>query len=74
MRRMRFPLDMVWIDADLTVVGVTANVPPSAAGTSDASLPSYSPGTSLQYVLEINAGLAEGYRIVSGERMRIVPG
>lgn len=74
MRRMRFPLDMVWIGADLTVVGVTANVPPPAAGTPDANLPTYSSGTPPQYVLEINAGLAEAYRIVPGERMRIVPG
>ena len=59
---------------DLTVVGVTANVPPPAVGTPDASLPTYSSGTPPQYVLEINAGLAEAYRIVPGERMRIVPG
>jgi len=73
MRRMRFPLDMVWIGADLTVVDVTANVPPPAVGTSDASLPTYSSGVPPQYVLEINAGLAEAYRIVPGERMRILP-
>jgi len=71
---MRFPLDMVWISADLTVVDVTANASPPAAGTSDASLLTYSSGAPPQYVLEINAGLAEAYRIVPGERMRIVPG
>ena len=32
MRGMRFPLDMVWIDANLRVVGVTADVPHAPPG------------------------------------------
>ncbi|MCH7712782.1 MAG: DUF192 domain-containing protein, partial [Chloroflexi bacterium] len=58
MKDMRFPLDMLWIDADCTVAGISAQVPPPEPGQSDRSLPLFSPETPVLHVLEINAGAA----------------
>ena len=55
MRGMLIPLDIVWIDAEGVVVGITANVPPVQEGI-QASL--YYPPRPIRYVLEINAGMA----------------
>jgi len=60
MKDMRFPLDMVWINADKTVAGVTKDILPS-------TYPSiFPPPSSISYVLEINAGSAEKFGLVSG--------
>ena len=69
MKGMVIPLDMVWIDADSVVAGVTANVPPAPEGT----IPEiYSPPRPILYVLEINAGLAEATGIRVGSQARFV--
>ena len=70
MSGMVIPLDMVWIDADGVVAGVTANVSPALEGTSPEV---YSPPRPILYVLEINAGLAELVGIHSGSQARLVP-
>ena len=70
MRGMVIPLDMVWIDADGVVAGVTANVSPAPEGTSPEI---YSPPRPILYVLEINAGLAEAMGIRAGSQARFVP-
>ncbi len=67
MKEMRFPLDLVWIDAECTVVDVTLNAPPPAPGQTLAQLPRYSPGVPAQYVLEINAGEAGSSGIDPGD-------
>ena len=70
MRGMVIPLDLVWIDADGVVAGVTDNVPPAPEGT----IPEfYSPPRPIPYVLEINAGLAEAVGIRAGNQARFVP-
>jgi hypothetical protein len=66
MLRMHFPLDIVWVDAELRVVSVTNNLPIPDADAPEASLPRYSPGVPVRYVLEINAGLANELGIVPG--------
>ena len=71
MKGMEIPLDMVWIDADGIVVGVTANVPPAPKETSPKL---YSPPRQILYVLEINAGLAEEVGIRAGSQARFRPG
>ena len=65
MKEMRFPLDIVWIGADCTVVDVTLDAPPPEPDQTLDQLPRYSPGDPAQYVLEINAGqfAAEGLRL-----------
>ena len=65
MKNMRFPIDMIWLDENFTVVHVEANVPPCASDP----CPSYTPKARALYVLEVNAnetlkhGIGEGWRI-----------
>ena len=56
MKEMLIPLDFVWIGEDCSVVDLHTDVPPPPPGTSTGSLRSYSPGSPIRYVLEINAG------------------
>ena len=65
MKGMLFPLDMVWIDAQCSVVDITVNAPVPEPGQSQ--LPTYSPSGPAQYVLEINAGEADRAGISPGD-------
>ena len=66
MKEMLFPLDMIWIDADCTVVHITREAPPQAPDQSLSSLPRYGPPVPVLYVLEINAGRAESAAVTLG--------
>ncbi len=69
---MRFPIDIVWIDADLRVVHVTHEAPVPPEGASQTDLPRYTPGdVDVRYVLEINAGLARELGIEPGVRVTL---
>ena len=70
MNGMVIPLDLVWIDADGTVAGVDANLPPALESTTP---PSYSPPRPVLYVLEINAGVAEEAGIRAGSVAGFLP-
>ena len=70
MRGMVIPLDIMWIDADGVVAGVTANVSPAPEGTTPEF---YSPPRPILYVLEVNAGLAAPVGIRAGSQARFVP-
>lgn len=70
MKDMQFPLDMIWIKGD-TVVGVAANAPAPAPGTSILNLPQYVSPEPVDKVLEINAGLAAKYGIGKGDTVTI---
>jgi uncharacterized membrane protein (UPF0127 family) len=63
MKNCRFPIDIVWLDEGHQVVYVTANVPPCKADP----CPVYEPLRRANYVIELNAGVAEreGLRIGS---------
>jgi uncharacterized protein len=67
MKGMRFPLDMVWINAECAVVDITKEVPPPDPGQATSDLPTYRPSEPAQYVLEINAGEAESAGIRAGD-------
>lgn len=58
MKEMLIPLDIIWI-ADGKVVKIDKNVPFPKDGVSDKELSTYSPGTLIDYVLEVNAGFAD---------------
>ena len=73
MREMGFSLDLVWVDAERRVVDITHEAPPPAPGTPSSALPTYSPATPAQYVLEINGGLARRLQIEIGDVVREVP-
>jgi uncharacterized membrane protein (UPF0127 family) len=66
MRRMNFPLDIVWIH-NKKVVGISENLPPEQTGP-------YKPYASLvpvDTVLEINAGHAKKYNLRIGENFEL---
>ncbi len=67
MKEMRFPLDIVWIRSDCTIADITRNVPIPEPNQSLAQLPRFSPSVPSQYVLEINAGVAEGAGLDIGD-------
>lgn len=71
MKGMQFPLDLIWISADLRVADISANVQPEP-GVPDDQLPIYRPQTPVPYVLEAVAGVAEKYGIQAGDAVEIV--
>lgn len=65
MKGMKFPLDIIWLNDD-KVVGIVRNaqvIPPGVP------LPRYTSGEPANYVLEVNAGLADKYGIKKGDRL-----
>ncbi len=62
MYRMRFPLDILWID-DGKVVKIDKNIPPEG----DQPQNRYASDRPVNRVLEINAGLADKYHIKEGD-------
>jgi uncharacterized membrane protein (UPF0127 family) len=65
MKNCRFPIDMVWLDADHRVVHVAESVPPC---TKDPC-PVYSPMRKASFVLEVNAGQARREKAVIGSTL-----
>ena len=55
---MLIPLDIIWI-GNGKIVKIDENVPAPVAGTSDSKLLNYSPGSPIDYVLEVNAGFSD---------------
>ena len=64
MRGMLFPLDFIWISADLRVADVTENVPHQAL--SGELISGIQPDVAALYVLEVNAGIVEAFGIEVG--------
>lgn len=57
MKRMRFPIDIIWIDKNLQIVDITKNATPKSYPKT------FSPKKPSKYVLEINTGLLNQYDI-----------
>ncbi len=66
MKNTKIPLDMLFLDKNMIVVEIKASVPPCY----DDPCRSY-PSKPAQYVLEINAGIAEKNNIVLGSKMSL---
>jgi len=67
MRNMRFPLDIIFIDTD-KLVSIKQNAPP----LDDTHKPViYQPEKPANYVLEINAGLAQKFNFKLGDTVKI---
>ena len=62
MKNTRIPLDLIYIDNHMHIVSFQENAQP----LNEASLPSVVPA---QYVLEVNAGLAEKWLLEVGDRI-----
>ena len=65
MKNTRIPLDLIYINNNKLIVSFQENANP----LDEASLPSEVPA---QYVLEVNAGLAEKWLLEIGDRMEYV--
>ncbi|TXE07499.1 DUF192 domain-containing protein [Gelidibacter salicanalis] len=62
MKNTKIALDIIYINADKTIVSFQKNAQPF----SEASLPSNAPA---KYVLEINAGLADAWQLEVGDKI-----
>jgi len=62
MKNCRFPIDMVWLDAERRVVHVAESVPPCKRDP----CPSYRPLRRALYVVEMNAGQARREKVRVG--------
>lgn len=67
---MDFPIDIIWI-LDETVVGIESSVPVPVPGIGISELPTYTPESPVNRVLEVNAGFAEAHGLVPGDRLDI---
>jgi uncharacterized membrane protein (UPF0127 family) len=63
MKNMKFPIDIIWIDSDKTVVYIEHNVEPCS---SEIFCPVFRPDHDSLYVLETVGGFAERHDIVKG--------
>jgi uncharacterized protein len=63
MKNMKFPIDIIWLDSNKTVVHIEHNLQPCSF---DAFCPTYKPDNNALYVLETAAGFAERHGIVKG--------
>lgn len=55
MKDMQFPIDMIWLDEEKKIVTIKGSVSP------DTYPQSFCPDKPAQYVLEVNAGVADDY-------------
>lgn len=70
MKNTHIPLDILYFSKDRTLVSAQERVPPCSAG--DRCPPYPSEGAAL-YVLELNAGSVELFKIKAGDEMKISP-
>lgn len=66
MKDMKFPIDIIWLDSNKTVVHVEHNLQPCNFG---GLCPTYKPDDNALYVLETVAGFTEKHDIVEGARV-----
>jgi len=67
MKNTFVPLDILWLDSRMRVVDVKTFVPPCAV----AECPVYAPRADAKFVLEVNAGFVDAFRISIGDAARL---
>jgi len=72
MKRMHFPIDIVWIRDD-RLVQVSHRVPAAAPDTRDDQLPTYAASELVDCVLEVSAGLAQASGWRRGDAVELSP-
>ena len=66
---MKFPLDIVWLDEQMTIVHCTYSADPCK---SRSDCPSYSSKYRVKYAIEMKAGDSEQYGFTVGKQLSIV--
>ena len=66
---MNFPIDVVWLDENLSVVNITYSAAPCIEGN---DCPSYSSLYSALYAIEMPAGDAKKYGFAVGTELRVL--
>jgi len=66
---MNFPIDVVWLDENLSVVNITYGATPCIEGN---DCPSYSSQYSALYAIEMSAGDAKKYGFGTGVELRVL--
>lgn len=70
MKRMRFPIDIIWIRKE-QIIFIEHHVPPPSPLTSDTSLKRYGKGILADAVLELPAGYATRHDIIPGQPVQL---
>lgn len=65
MKNMRFSLDIIWIDKNKTITGITKNSQPCQGPCETISC-----AGEAKYVLEVNAGFADKNKIKIGDELK----
>ena len=65
MKNTRIPLDIMYFNAELELVSISADTPPCRV----RYCPSYPSAAPAMYVLELNAGLASELGVTAGDRL-----
>ncbi len=68
MKNVFFPIDIIWIDSNLSVVYVKKNAPPCTT----VQCQIYTPPVTAKYVLEVMAYFTEKYEIKVGDHAKII--
>jgi uncharacterized membrane protein (UPF0127 family) len=69
MIEMKFPLDIVWLDEQMTIVHISASCPPCESA---AKCPTYSSRYRVKYAIEMTAGQAAANGFVVGKQLSVV--
>ncbi len=71
MKDTLIPLDIIWIKDD-QIIRIDKNVPVPDKNTPDNKLPTYSAGSPVDYVLEVNAGFSDTNSIKVGDKVDLL--
>jgi len=64
MKDMKFPIDIIWIGADGTILGIEKSIAPETYPKN------FFPPSPIKYVLEINSGWSEENNIKLGDKLK----
>ncbi len=65
MKDMKFPIDVIWLDADFRVVDIAKDIKP------DSFPRVFEPSQPALYILEVNAGFADKNQIKKGDVLKL---
>lgn len=73
MKDMKLDLDLIWVK-DNKIISITKNVPAprNAEENQDLKLPTYSPPSDVDHVLEVNAGWSDRNEIKINDKIDII--